>query len=69
MNEVFTPEIKAVLSDPQKSNSSYGKWAVLIQVTSPLGTGLNTEWKYFWKKKEANTWVQKTRDELTAKTL
>lgn len=38
-----------------------GNWAVEYQVSTPLGTGKQTNTAYFWTKKEAQEWVRKEK--------
>jgi len=38
-----------------------GNWAVEYETPSPFGAGRETRTKYFWRKKEAQAWIEKNK--------
>lgn len=51
------PKIVEILSGPERTNSSYGNWSVWVRVKT--GWVTCDEPRYFWRKKEAQEFIQR----------
>ena len=50
-------KIKKITSEPRKTNTSDGNWAVDYVQEIPIGTKELESVKFFWSKKEAEEWI------------
>ena len=55
-------QVLSIDSVPQKTNSSYGNWVVNFTGWNPLGNNRLADYKYFWKKADALTWIKEIEE-------
>ncbi len=58
--------ILSISDTPQKSNSSYGNWAVETEIAVPIGSGRTRKTEFFFKKSDAIKFIREQKAALTA---
>ena len=61
----FEQKLLSIDSEPKRSNSSDGRWVVDITVSTPIGNGAQNDFRFFWKKKDAQTWIDTQKQQLS----
>ena len=52
------------VSEVEKSNSSYGNWVVPYDIYIPIGNRRTTNFRFFFRKKDAVKWAKKQKELL-----